>query len=237
MRSSSSRKASDAKAEGPPAADGAPRDRRSTEIEPLPVYEGHGTGETYREYERFFQHNDGTALYTLPGVMQFVKFLVDVSRQTSVNEYQVFPACLIAMTVDRVEKAVANGTADDKTYELLHVVGKELSAKTRQADKAGRFDRTFVILLTRTVARPVRDHYLPRMADHLKTAAKAAGHATAFSFGVASLTEHLIRDPDDLLRKALRALQAAQRREQDAVRRGAATAAAYDFRTMPGVER
>ena len=209
------------------------KDRRSAELTPLTSYEGHGTGETYRQYERLFQHDDDTGLYTLPALMQLVKFLVDVSMQTSVNEFQVFPACFATMTIDRVEKAVAVSTADDDTLHLLHVIGKELSARTRQADRAGRFERTLAVLLTRTMARNVRDHYVDRMSGYLREVAEEAGTPTAFCFGIASLTEHVIRHPDDMLMKSLRALRAAQERERYAVRRGTATAAVYDSRSMP----
>ncbi len=209
------------------------KDRRSAELALLTSYEGHGTGETYRQYEGLFQHDDDTGLYTLPAIMQFVRFLVDVSWQTSVNEFQIFPACLVTMTVDRVEKAVAAGAPDDETLRLFDVVGRELSARTRRADRAGRFERTFALLLTRTMAQRARDFYVERTSTHLSEVAKKAGSRTAFCFGIASLTEHVITDPDDMLLKSLRALRAAQGREQLAVRRGPATAAIYDFRSMP----
>jgi len=209
------------------------KERRSAELALLTSYEGHGTGETYRQYEGLFQHDDDTGLYTLPTIMQFVKFLVDVSRQTSVNEFQIFPACLVTMSVNRVEKAVADGTPADDTLPLLDVIGRELSVRTRQADRAGRFEHTFALLLTRTMAQRARDHYVDRTSGYLSEAAKQAGIPSAFCFGIASLTEHVIRDPDDMLMKSLRALKAAQGREQHAIRRGAATVAVYDLRSMP----
>jgi hypothetical protein len=209
------------------------KERRSAELALLTSYEGHGTGETYSQYGAPFQHDDDTGLYTLPTIMQFVKFLVDLSRQTSVNEFQIFPACLVTMTVNRVENAVAGGTPGDEPFPLLEVVGRELSARTRQADRVGRFERTFALLLTRTMAQRARDHYVDRTSGYLSEVAKQAGTPTAFCFGIASLTEHVIRDPDDMLLKSLRALKAAQGREEYAFRRGAATVAVYDLRSMP----
>ncbi len=209
------------------------KDRRSVEFALLTSYEGHGTGETYRQYESLFQHDDDTGLYTLPAIMQFVKFLVDVSAQTSVNEFQIFPACLVTMTVDHVEQAVASGTPGDDALHLLSVLGKELSARTRQADRAGRFERTFALLLTRTMAQRARDHFVDRTSGYLSEVARHAGTPTDFCFGIASLTEHVIRNPDDMLMKSLRALRAAQGLEQYAFRRDAATAAIYDLRSMP----
>lgn len=55
---------------------------------------------------------------------------------------------------------------------------------------------------------------------------------TNFCFGIASLTEHLITDTDDMLRKSLRALTCAQQREPDAIEEGSATLAVFGFRTM-----
>ncbi|MFQ6045541.1 MAG: hypothetical protein ACE5PT_04160 [Gemmatimonadales bacterium] len=199
---------------------------------PLTAYRGHGSGDTYAHYERLFQHNDGTGLYTLPGIMQFVTFLIDVSQQTGVNEFQVFPACLVTMSVDEIERAVAEGGDPEKAFKLLNVVGTTVAKLTRRADRAGRFDHTFTLLLTRAMARSVREHYVRRTAERLREVTQEAGMATNFCFGVASLTEHLVTDTDDMLRKSLRALRCAQRREPEAVELGPATVAVFDFRTM-----
>lgn len=208
------------------------KDRRSTETQPLTSWKGAGEPVSYHGYEDQFRHDDGTGLFKLQGVLLFVKFLIDVSKQTSVNEFQVFPACLVSISTDVIEKCAADKPLDDDSSELLHALGKELAGRTRQADKAARTDRTFVVLLTRTMSRNAREHYVPRVAEHLHQAAKAAGVSTGFAFGIASLTEHLVTDPDDMLAKSLRALRAAQDREPDAMRRGPATVAVYDFRTM-----
>ena len=82
------------------------------------------------------------------------------------------------------------------------------------------------MLLTRTMAYSVRDHYAPRTAEHLREVAAAEGMSTTFSFGVASLTEHAIRDTDDMFRKSVRALE-------EAKKEGPGSLVIYDFRTMP----
>lgn len=206
--------------------------RHTPDPMPLTEYRGHGEGETYAQYERLFQHNDGTGLYTLPGIMQFVTFLIDVSQQTGVNEFQVFPACLVTMSVEEIERAVAEGGDPERAFKLLNVVGTALGKLTRRADRAGRFDHTFVLLLTRAMARNVRDHYVGRTAERLREATEEAGMPSDFCFGIASLTEHLIADTDDMLRKSLRALRCAQHGEPEAVREGSARVAVFDFRTM-----
>jgi len=188
---------------------------------------------SYEGYEQRFRYDDGTGLFKLPGVLLFVKFLIDVSHQTSVNEFQVFPACLVSISVDIIEHLTDDHMLASDAVELFLAVGKELVQRTRRADKAGRTDRTFVVLLTRTMARSARDHYVPRMAELLHGAAKKHGVETTFSFGIASLTEHLVTDPDDMLAKSQRALEAAQEGVELAVERGPARVATYDFRTMP----
>ncbi|MGD2136091.1 MAG: hypothetical protein PVF27_08025 [Gemmatimonadales bacterium] len=209
------------------------KDRRSTETQPLRSWEATDEPVTYHGYEDQFRHEDGTGLFKLQGVLLFVKFLIDVSQQTSINEFQVFPACLVSISTDRIEKQAAAGSLDEGSQRLVHALGTALADRTRQADKAGRSDRTFTVLLARTMARNVREHYVPRIAEQLHRVAKDAGVETAFAFGIASLTEHLVTDPDDMLAKSLRALEAAQQREPEAMRRGPATVAVYDFRTMP----
>lgn len=209
------------------------QDRRAADLHTLSSWMAQHVAAA-EEFERRIRHEDGSGLFTVPAIMLFVRFLIDVSQQTSVNEFQVFPACLVTLTVDEVERRAAQGPLGSDAITLLGAVAETLVRTTRRADKAGRLDeRTFVLLLTRTTARSVRDHYVVRISDYLRAASAEAGVTTGFSFGIASLTEHVIRDPDDLLRKSLRALQAAERREETAVERGPAVAAMYDVRTMP----
>ncbi len=200
--------------------------RRSVEFQPLTSYEGHGKGATYKDLAPLFHAPDNTGLFTLAGVMLFVRFLIDVSRQTVANEFQVFPATLVSISVDEIEKRAAEGPMSDEDSKILHSIGVALSRITRQADKAGRHGSRFVVLLTRTMAYQVREFYGPRTSELLQDAAKEGGMTTTFSFGVASLTEHSIRDTDDMFRKSSKALAVA-------MQQGPGSLVLYDFRTMP----
>ena len=200
--------------------------RRPVEFKPLTSYEGHGKGATYKDLAPLFHASDDTGLYTLAGVMLFVRFLIDVSRQTVANEFHVFPAALVSISVDEIENRAAKGPLSDEDSKVLHSIGVELSRITRQADKAGRHGRRFAVLLTRTMAYQVREFYASRTSESLQDAAKEEGMTTTFSFGVASLTEHAIHDTDDMFRKSAKALEVARQQ-------GPGSLVLYDFRTMP----
>ena len=200
--------------------------RRSVEFMPLPCYEGHGEGKTYSQFASLFHASDDSDLYTLGGVMLFVRFLIDVARQTVKNELQVFPATLVSIAVDEIERRAAEGQLGDEDSRTLGVIGQKLSEITREADKAGRHGRQFVVLLTRTMAIQVRDFYAPRTTEYLQEAAASEGLDTTFSFGVASLTEHAIRNTEDMFRKSVRALE-------EAKKQGPGSVVMYDFQTMP----
>ena len=200
--------------------------RQPVESQPLTSYEGHGKGATYKDLAPLFHASDNTGLFTLAGVMLFVRFLIDVSRQTVANEFQVFPATLVSISVDEIENRADKGPLSDEDLKVLHCIGVQLSRMTRQADKAGRHGSRFIVLLTRTMAYQVREFYGPRTGELLQDAAKEEGMTTTFSFGVASLTEHSIRDTDDMFRKSAKALDVARQR-------GPGSLVLYDFRTMP----
>lgn len=204
-----------------------PKERRhSVEFKPLPCYEGHGSGKTYSHFTSLFHESDDSGLYTIAGVMLFVRFLIDVTRQTFHNEFQVFPATLVSIAVDEIERRAVEGQLGDEDSRILTVIGRKLSKITRQADKAGRYGRHFTVLLTRTMALQVRDFYAPRTTEYLQDVAASEGLETTFSFGVASLTEHAIRDTDDMFRKSVKALE-------EAKKQGPGSLVIYDFRTMP----
>lgn len=57
-------------------------------------------------------------------------------------------------------------------------------------------------------------------------AGEQSGLTTTLSFGIASLTEHLIRSPEDMVAKARRALAEARSK-------GPGYAVVYNLRTMP----
>ena len=204
-----------------------PKERRhSVEFKPLPCYEGHGSGETYSHFASLFHESDDSGLYTIAGVMLFVRFLIDVTRQTFHNEFQVFPATLVSIAVDEIERRAAEGPLGEEDSRILAAIGGKLGKITRQADKAGRYGRHFMVLLTRTMALQVRDFYAPRTTEYLQEVAASEGLETTFSFGVASLTEHAIRDTDDMFRKSVKALE-------EAKKEGPGSLVIYDFRTMP----
>ena len=158
--------------------------------------------------------------------MLFVRFLIDVTRQTFHNEFQVFPATLVSIAVDEIERRAAEGPLGDEDSRILGLIGRKLSRVTRQADKAGRYGRQFVVLLTRTMAIQVRDFYASRTTESLQEVAVSEGFETTFSFGVASLTEHAIQNTEDMFRKSVRALE-------EAKKQGPGSLVIYDFRTMP----
>ena len=63
-------------------------------------------------------------------------------------------------------------------------------------------------------------------SEYLQEVAASEGLETNFSFGVTSLTEHAIRDTDDMFRKSVKALE-------EAKKEGPGSLVIYDFRTMP----
>jgi hypothetical protein len=160
-----------------------------------------------------------TGLYTMAALTEFIQYEIDGSAQTLLNELYVTPLCVIA-----VEVAEGGGGAAlrRKAAEVLREAGRRA---TRAADRVARDGERLVVLLRRTLAANVRDHYAARLTSHVEEQAQSAGVKVGVVAGISSLVEHVARGPDDLVRKAMRALEVA--------RAGPEAVVIYDFRTMP----
>ncbi len=202
-------------------------ERVRPQMKMLSSYRGHGSGETYSNYEQILQHNDGTGLYTLPAVMSFLKFMIDISKQTTQFEFLMYPSCLVCISIDDLDKYAT--TDISKGADLLELLSRELARITRDHDRAGRYGRDFVVFLTRTTSEKVKSSYAPSIASHLAKVADEAGMPTRFSFGIAELIEHCARDTDDMCRKSVRALQAAQEKEPGTDVKDQVSIAVYNF--------
>jgi GGDEF domain-containing protein len=137
-----------------------------------------------------------------------------------VNERFVTPVCAVAIAVDAL-----SATPKASRDALMEVTSQAIKRVTRRADRLARDGDEFVTLLRRTLAKSARTHYAPKLAATVAEATREAGTPTTLSFGIASLTEHLVLDPDDMIHKALVALQFARKQ-------GAGTALVFDLREM-----
>jgi hypothetical protein len=189
-------------------------ERRSTELKPLP--------KTYRAGERrstrgAVQLRDPeTGFYTRPALAEFIQYEIDGSAQTMLNELYVTPLCLAAVHVEG-----SGGSAEER----FMAAGEAVRKLTRVADRVARDEDVFLLLLRRTLAKNVQEFYAPRLAETINDALKEMGGEAVLSLGIASLVEHLVRDPDDMVRKAVRALEEA--------RKAPGSYVIYDFRAMP----
>lgn len=160
-----------------------------------------------------------TGFFTMSTLAEFIQYEIDGSAQTLRNELHVTPLCLAAVDV-----ALANG-ADEATRERLRpTVHDAIRQMCRTADRVARSGDTTILLLRRTMANNLRDHFAPRLAEHLSHACADFGAVTV-SVGIASLVEHVARSPGHLVRMALTALEESQRTPGRCV--------VYDFRTTP----
>jgi GGDEF domain-containing protein len=82
---------------------------------------------------------------------------------------------------------------------------------TRRSDRMAREGDDLVALLRRTLAKRAREFYAVNTARLVAEATAEAGCPATVSFGIASLTEHLVRSPEDMMEKAFQALAAARR--------------------------
>ena len=161
-----------------------------------------------------------TGLYSLEAIREFIRYEIDGGAQTEVNERFVTPVCAVAIAVDALA-ATPKASRD----ALMEVTGQAIKQITRRADRLARDGDEFVALLRRTLAKSARTHYAPNVAAAVADATREAGTPTTLSFGIASLTEHLVRDPDDMISKALTALQFARKQ-------GAGSVLVFDLREM-----
>lgn len=183
-------------------------ERRSSELR-MPLPAGYGGMADRRSlpavgHARLF--DAATGFYTMPALLEFIQYEIDGSAQTLRNELYVTPLCAVAIEVDALTRAAD----EDARRRVLEVVGDAIRRTTRGADRVARGDDHFVALLRRTMARSVHDHYAPRLAANVTDAAGTAGPVPVLSMGVASLVEHLVKNPEDMVRKALRALEVAR---------------------------
>lgn len=198
-------------------------ERRSSELRlPLPeTYRGIGDRRSLAEVGQVRLYDAATGFYTMPALAEFIQYEIDGSAQTLRNELYVTPLCLVAIEVDGASKRLE----EEERRRQTEAVTEALRRTTRGADRVARAGGCYVVLLRRTMAKNVRDFYAPRLAGNADEAAGAAGVKVTLSFGISSLTEHIVRDPDDLVRKAMRALEEARKRP--------GTVAIFDFRAMP----
>ncbi len=161
----------------------------------------------------------GTGFYTSAALAEFIQYEIDGAAQTDRNELYITPLCLAAVAVD-----VPGADADVKSHARDAAV-VAIRLFTRSADRIGIDGDTFLLLLRRTLAKNVHDTYAPRLAETITEAIQAAGSEARVSTGITSLVEHAARNPGDMIRKALRALEEA--------RKAPGSAVIYDFRVMP----
>ena len=191
-------------------------DRRSTELRaPLPKsYKGPGEASASRGAVQL--RDPETGFYTRPALAEFIQYEIDGSAQTMLNDLYVTPLCLAAVAFEG-----AGGSAEERFMQ----VGEAVRRLTRNSDRVAREGDIFLLLLRRTLAKNVQEHYAPRLVETVNDALKDMAATATLSVGISSLVEHLARDPDDMVRKALRALEEA--------RKEPGTFVIYDFRVMP----
>jgi GGDEF domain-containing protein len=162
-----------------------------------------------------------TGLYSLPLLHEFLQYEIDGGTQTEAHERFVSPVCLAAIGIDTLPSL----PDDDARARLVGVVRDALRGMTRRSDRLAASGNDVMALLRRTLAARARDFYAPHVRECVQSAAGGAGMPTSVSIGIASLTEHLVRGPDDMLKKAMVALEAARQQ-------GPGSIVVYDFRTM-----
>jgi GGDEF domain-containing protein len=162
-----------------------------------------------------------TGLYTMAAIYEFIRYEIDGGSQTELNERFVTPVCAVAIGLDLLP-SLPN---DAERAKLVEVTGEALRRITRKADRLARHDNDFVALLRRTLSGRAREFYAPHVSAAIGEATREAGSPTTLSFGISSLTEHLVRDPHDMVRKALAALEVARQS-------GPAGVKVYDLREM-----
>jgi hypothetical protein len=204
-------------------------DRRSTKLKaPLPKsYQGpgdqpiaKGMGAARPRGSTFRLRDPDTGFYTRPALAEFIQYEIDGSAQTMRNELYVTPLCLAAVAFEG-----ASGTKAKGQRRGLEVLGDAVRKLTRVADRVARDGDVFLLLLRRTLAKNVQEHYAPRLVEMVNDALTDMGATATLSVGISSLVEHLVRSPDDMVTKALRALEEARKEPGSCV--------IYDFRVMP----
>lgn len=200
-----------------------PAERRSSDLRmPLPAaYERLGDRRSRAESSRAKLFEAGGGFYSVEAIAEFIQYEIDGSAQTTRNELFVTPLCLVAIEVDALP-----GCRDEAQRRALReAVEEALRRTTRVADRVARSGDHYVSLLRRTIARNVHVHYSERLSANVNDATGKLDVRTTLSVGIASLVEHVVRNPDDMVRKAFRALEEARKQPGSSV--------IYDFRVMP----
>jgi len=200
------------------------RERRSGDmIAPLPrEYRGMGKRRSSPGAQAPLLFDRATGYFTLPVLAEFIQYEIDGYAQMLANEHFITPMCLAAIGIDAL-----NDIEDEEEHaQLLQVVGDDIHRITRAADRLARHETEFFALLRRTLSRNVREFYAPRIAELVAESSHKIDLPTTVCIGVASISEHLVRDPNDMIAKARRALEAA--RES-----GPGSVEVYDHRAMP----
>lgn len=163
-----------------------------------------------------------TGFFTLPVLVEFLRYDIDGYAQTLANERFITPLCVVAIGVDTLP------TVEDETEreQLLRMVAGTVQRATRTADRLARHGDELLVLLRRTLSANVRDFYAPRLRAMLAEVSADIPSTPTVSLGVVSLSEHVVRNPGDMIAKALRALEAARQL-------GPGSLAVYDLREMP----
>jgi GGDEF domain-containing protein len=161
-----------------------------------------------------------TGLYSLDALEEFIRYEIDGGAQTEINERFVTPVCAVAIAIDALGSVPAAHRAG-----MVDVTGQAIKRITRRADRLAGGGDYFMALLRRTLSKSAREHYAPNVAGIISETSREAGSPTTLSFGIVSLTEHLVRDPKDMIEKAFVALDFARKQ-------GPGSVAVYDVREM-----
>lgn len=154
----------------------------------------------------------------MDAVREFILYDLDGGAQTEWNERFVTPLCLAVVSVDGLAEL-----PDSTRESVVAKVGEALQTITRRADRLARSGDDHAVLLRRTLSKRAHDFYAPSAR---KAIADALGPETTVSVGISSITEHMVKGADDMIKKAFSALAAARKQ-------GPGTTMVYDFRTMP----
>jgi len=160
---------------------------------------------------------DAAGFHTMDAVREFIQYDLDGGAQTEWNERFVMPLCMAVIGVDSLATLPNEGARN----RHLAAVGDALRKVTRRSDRVARVEDDYIVLLRRTLAKRAHDFYV---ANVRKTLADCGVEATV-SFGITSLTEHMVTGAEDMIKKAYTALQAARKQ-------GPGSVVVYDFRTM-----
>jgi diguanylate cyclase (GGDEF)-like protein len=162
-----------------------------------------------------------TGLYTMATLLEFIRYEIDGGAQTERNERFVTPVCAVAIGVD----ALSSIKDESARARLTETVGRTIGKITRRSDRLARKGDDFVALLRRTLSKKAREHYAPHLAGSVMEVTREIGLATTLCLGIVSLTEHLVKDPGDMVTKAFTALEAARKN-------GPGSVVVYDLREM-----